>query len=199
MSLQREGSRHPDSSTQPNACSVDVNCVCGEKVSVRYSSSRPRRELAALFTALSLELLVMSSGGKVFCWEPQHCVHSEEHILETQRCDSLGKALFCVFPSFSMLSFLSSSRKRCAYEKDGQKREVHSCGARWCAYWGIPSHGVLPVSCNWVLQPALQTEEIRYPYPDLQISGQLKCLPGEWFQILRCLIQSVILTIKLEL
>lgn len=85
---ERKGSRHPDS-TQRSVCSAYVNCVYGKQVSVHSSSSSHRRQLAALlFTKLSLELLLMSSGEKVLCWEPQHCTHSEEHIPDAQRCYS---------------------------------------------------------------------------------------------------------------
>ena len=139
MSLQREGSRHPDS-TQRNVCGAYVNRVRGEQVSIHNSSSSHRRQLAALFfTMLSLELLVMSNGAKVLCWEPQHCVHSEEHILGTQRCYSMETPLMLCFSLFvfSVLLFLSSSRKQCTCERDVQKREMYSCGADWCAHLAV--------------------------------------------------------------
>lgn len=87
---------------------------------------------------LSLELLVMSNGEKVLCWEPQHCVRSEEHILKTQRYYSMeawsNMALWFFLFVFSVFLFLSSSRKQCTYERDVQKREMYSCGADWCAH-----------------------------------------------------------------
>lgn len=48
---------------------------------------------------LPLELLVLSNGEMVLCWEPQHCVHREKYILQTQR--SLMLCFFlCVFCAF---------------------------------------------------------------------------------------------------
>lgn len=114
----RGASRQKDQGTltaHREMCSGDVHCVYGEQASTHNSSSSRRRQLAALFfTALLLGLLVTSSGKKVLCWEPQHCMHSEEHILHTQRCHFMETSLMLCFFLFlfSVLLFLSSSRKQ---------------------------------------------------------------------------------------
>lgn len=113
-------------------CSAYVNRVCGKQVSVHNSSSSQRRQLAALsFTKLSLELLLMPSGEKVLCWEPQHCTQWGTYPW----CPEVLLLSCCSFVFvFSMLLFLSLSRKQCTLEKDEQKREIFSSGADGCAH-----------------------------------------------------------------
>lgn len=109
--------------------------------------------------------------------------YSEKHIHDTQRCYSVKHLWSSDFSSLCFLCFFSSAPWESNASMKGMCRRrkctvVGQAGAHtwsWCS-------GLQPVSWIWVPQPSLQTEETRDPCLDSQISGQLKCLPGKWFQ-----------------
>lgn len=168
---ERKGWRHPDN-TQRNVCSAYVNPVCEKQVSAHNSSSSQRRQLAALsFTKLSLELLLMSSGEKVLCWEAPHCK-------QWGACSWCPKVLpfscCCFVFVFSMVLFLSLSRKQWTLERDVQKREIFSSGADWCAL----SHGVLCYSLSPGAGSAALTANWRKETPTAMLTGKWAAHPA---------------------
>lgn len=122
-------------------------------------------------TMLSLDLLAVSNGKKMLCWEPQHCLHSEEPKVSVET-----PLMFC--PLYVFCALVSQLIEKATYLWKGKCVVMGHTGVHtwpWCSV-------LWPASWSWVLQPSLQTEEMRYLHPDPQISGQLKCLPGNWFQ-----------------
>lgn len=153
-----------------------VQCICKsylwKQVSAHNSFSSQRRQLAALScTKLSLELLLMSSGEKVLCWEAQHCKQWGAYPW----CPKVLPLSCCCFV-FSV--FCSSACQESSAEKDIQKREIFISEADWCAYLAMVFSAT---AWSWVVHLSLQMKKWD---THLQVNGQLTwpCFPGEWFQ-----------------
>lgn len=149
-----------------------VNPVCGKQVSAHNSSSSQRRQLAALsITKFSLELLLMSSEEKVFCWEAQHCKQWGAYPW----CPKVLPLSCCCFVFVFSVLFLNLSRKQCTLGRDVQKREIFISGADWCAHLAMVFSATV---CPLELGSAALTANWRNEIPTPMLTGKWAAHPA---------------------